>query len=94
MPLDGDLGRADVGREGGEDVVPLAAQAVVFVGLAGSYVPPKTSNGFRTMARSSVVAVGWRTYAHVVRQDDERVRTIVDETLGGDAEDWLRTETG
>jgi len=22
------------------------------------------------------------------------VRTIVDATLGGDAEDWLRTETG
>ena len=35
-----------------------------------------------------------RTNAHVIRQDDERVRTIVDATLGGDAEDWLRTETG
>jgi hypothetical protein len=35
-----------------------------------------------------------RTYAHVIRQDDERVRSIVDATLGGDAEDWLRTETG
>jgi integrase len=35
-----------------------------------------------------------RTYAHVIRQDDERVRTIVDGSLGGDAEDWLRTETG
>jgi len=35
-----------------------------------------------------------RTYAHVIRQDDERVRAIVDATLGGDAEDWLRTETG
>jgi hypothetical protein len=33
-----------------------------------------------------------RTYAHVIRQDDERVRAIVDVTLGGDAEDWLRTE--
>jgi hypothetical protein len=35
-----------------------------------------------------------RTYAHVIRQDDERLRTIVDAMLGGDAEDWLRTETG
>jgi hypothetical protein len=35
-----------------------------------------------------------RTYAHVIRQDDARVRTIVDATLGGDAEDWSRTETG
>jgi integrase len=31
------------------------------------------------------------TYAHVIRNDDDRVRSIVDETLGGSAEDWLRT---
>ena len=33
-----------------------------------------------------------RTYAHVIRQDEDRVRAIVDVTLGGDAEDRLRTE--
>jgi integrase len=33
-----------------------------------------------------------RTYAHVIRSDEDRVRTIVDESLGGSAEDWLRTE--
>jgi hypothetical protein len=33
-----------------------------------------------------------RTYAHVIRQDEDRVRAIVDVTLGGDAEDWSRTE--
>lgn len=32
------------------------------------------------------------TYAHVIRQDDDRVRAIVDASLGGSAEDWLRTE--
>lgn len=32
------------------------------------------------------------TYAHVMPKDDDRVRRIVDETLGGSAEDWLRTE--
>jgi integrase len=32
------------------------------------------------------------TYAHVIRHDDDRVRAIVDESLGGSAEDWLRTE--
>jgi hypothetical protein len=32
------------------------------------------------------------TYAHVMPKDDERVRGIVDATLGGSAEDWLRTE--
>lgn len=32
------------------------------------------------------------TYAHVIRNDDERVRAIIDATLGVSAEDWLRTE--
>jgi len=34
------------------------------------------------------------TYAHVMPRDDDRVRTIVDESLAGSAEDWLRTEAG
>lgn len=33
-----------------------------------------------------------RTYAHVIRSDDDRVRSIIDTTLGKSAEDWLRTE--
>ena len=32
------------------------------------------------------------TYADVIRKDEDRVRTIVDDTLGGSAEDWLRTK--
>lgn len=32
-----------------------------------------------------------RTYAHVIRSDEDRVRTIVDSSLGEYAEDWLRT---
>ena len=32
------------------------------------------------------------TYAHVMPKDDDRVRAIVDATLGGSAEDWLRTK--
>ena len=35
---------------------------------------------------------GARAYAHVIRNDDERVRPIVDASLGASAEDWLRTE--
>jgi integrase len=31
------------------------------------------------------------TYAHVIRKDEDRVRNIVDDSLGGSAEDWLRT---
>jgi integrase len=34
------------------------------------------------------------TYAHVMPKDDDRVRTIVDATLSGSVEDWLRTEAG
>jgi integrase len=34
------------------------------------------------------------TYAHVIRADDDRVRGIVDETLGKDSADFSRTETG
>ena len=32
-----------------------------------------------------------RTYAHVIRADEDRVRAIIDGQLGGSAEDWLRT---
>jgi integrase len=35
-----------------------------------------------------------RTYAHVIRSDEDRVRTGIDETLGQTAEDWLRTKGG
>ena len=34
-----------------------------------------------------------RTYAHVIRADDARVRNIVDAALGGTAADFLRTAT-
>jgi hypothetical protein len=33
------------------------------------------------------------TYAHVIRKDEDRVRSIVDDTLGGSAEDSLRSGT-
>jgi len=32
------------------------------------------------------------TCAHVMPKDDDRARAIVDATLGGSAEDWLRTQ--
>jgi hypothetical protein len=32
-----------------------------------------------------------RTYAHVIRSNEDRVRAIVDDSLGASAEDWLRT---
>jgi len=44
--------------------------------------------------RGHDVATPLRTYAHVIRADDDRVRAIVDDTPGERAEDWLRTEAG
>jgi integrase len=32
-----------------------------------------------------------KTYAHAIRNDEDRVRSIVDDTLAGSAEDFLRT---
>jgi integrase len=34
------------------------------------------------------------TYAHVIRSDEERVRAIVDESLGGSAQEWLSDAEG
>jgi hypothetical protein len=33
-----------------------------------------------------------KTYAHVIRDDEDRLRGVVNETLGENGEDWLRTE--
>ena len=38
------------------------------------------------------VATLMRTYAHVIRSDDDRVRAIVDNAMAGSVEDWLRTK--
>lgn len=38
------------------------------------------------------VATLLKTYAHVIRKDEDRVRSIVDKAFGGSAEDLLRTE--
>jgi hypothetical protein len=34
-----------------------------------------------------------RTYAHVIRADDDRVRAVVNDHFGVSAEDFLRTDT-
>jgi hypothetical protein len=52
-------------------------------GISPAYVAERLGHDVRTLLR---------TYAHVIRQDDERVRAIVEDVLGVSAEDWLRTE--
>lgn len=51
-------------------------------GVSRALVAERLGHGHKTLPR---------TYAHVIRQDDERVRAIVGVTLAGDAED-LSTE--
>ena len=40
------------------------------------------------------VATLMRTYSHVIRSDEDRVRAIVDGAMAGSAEDFLRTKAG
>lgn len=56
---------------------------------------PGRAEGGRRWCRGrlgQVVKILLATYAHVICGDDDRVRAIVDRSLGGSAEDWLRTE--
>jgi integrase len=59
------------------------ASVLLSKGLSPALVAERLGHDLKTLLR---------TYAHVIRQDEDRVRAIVDVTLGGDAEDWLRTE--
>ena len=59
------------------------ASTLLSKGISPAYVAERLGHDVRTLLR---------TYAHVIRQDDERVRAIVKDVLGVSAEDWLRTE--
>jgi hypothetical protein len=55
----------------------------IYRGVSPACVAERLSHDIKTLLR---------TYAHVIRQDDERVRAIVQSILGASAEDRLRTE--
>jgi len=59
------------------------ASVLLLTGVSPALVAERLGHDLNTLLR---------TYAHVIRQDEDRVRAIVDGALGGDAEDWLRTE--
>ena len=59
------------------------ASVLLSQGVSPAYVAERLGHDIKTLLR---------TYAHVIRQDEDRVRSIVDGVLDGDAEDWLRTE--
>jgi integrase len=83
VPVEGQKRMRYVGP-GWHDLRHHHASVLLSKGVSPAIVAERLGHDLKTLLR---------TYAHVIRQDDERVRTIVDGSLGGDAEDWLRTET-
>jgi integrase len=65
------------------DLRHFHASMLLSKGIRPAYVAERLGHDVKTLLR---------TYAHVIRQDDERVRAIVEDVLGVSAEDWLRTE--
>jgi integrase len=60
------------------------ASTLLSAGVSPALVAERLGHDIQTLMR---------TYAHVVRSDDDRVRAVVDEHLGVSAEDFLRTDT-
>jgi integrase len=59
------------------------ASVLLSAGVSPALVAERLGHDIQTLLR---------TYAHVIRQDEDRVRAVVDEALGGTAADWLRTQ--
>ena len=59
------------------------ASVLLSAGVSPALVAERLGHDIKTLLN---------TYAHVIRADEDRVRAIVDATLGGSAADWLRTE--
>jgi integrase len=59
------------------------ASVLLSAGVSPALVAERLGHDIQTLLR---------TYAHVIRQDEDRVRAVVDEVLGGTAADWLRTQ--
>jgi len=58
------------------------ASVLLSKGVSPAYVAERLGHSIGTLLR---------TYAHVIRSDEDRVRAIIDASLGGSSEDWLRT---
>jgi integrase len=78
----------DAGRSAGvtatwHDLRHHHASTLLSAGVSPALVAERLGHDLKTLLA---------TYAHVIRADEDRVRAIVDETLGAPAEDLLRTE--
>jgi integrase len=85
--LGGDYIRAAVKRAGLSGITwhslrHYHASTLLSAGVSPALVAERLGHDIQTLMR---------TYAHVVRSDDDRVRAIVDEHLADSAEDFLRT---
>ena len=59
------------------------ASTLLSAGVSPALVAERLGHDIQTLMR---------TYAHVIRADDDRVRTVVDDHFGVSAKDFLRTE--
>lgn len=75
--------RAGLAGHGWHDLRHHHASVLLSAGVSPALVAERLGHDVKTLLT---------TYARVIRNDDERVRSIVDESLGVSAEDWLRTE--
>ena len=75
--------RAELVGHGWHDLRHHHASVLLSEGVSPALVAERLGHDIKTLLT---------TYAHVIRQDDDRVRRLVDEHLGGEIEDWLRTE--
>jgi integrase len=74
---------ADLGGFAWHDLRHHHASVLLSRGISPALVAERLGRDIKTLSR---------TYAHVIRSDEDRVRTVVDEALGQTAENCLRTE--
>ena len=82
MPVDGAQKRATYVGPSWHDLRHHHANVLLSHGVSPALVAERLGHDIKTLMR---------TYAHVIRSDEDRVRSIVDDSLGSTAEDWLRT---
>jgi integrase len=82
VPVEGATDRARYDGPTWHDLRHHHASVLLSRGVSPALVAERLGHDIKTLMR---------TYAHVIRSDEDRVRSIVDDSLGATAEDWLRT---
>jgi integrase len=82
VPVKSDIDRARYEGPTWHDLRHHHASMLLSKGVSPALVAKRLGHDIKTLMR---------TYAHVIRSDEDRVRSIVDGSVGVSAEDWLRT---